>query len=87
MKRSTTITVAVAAVLLLLAFVLNPSPERHRTKIREAVGQRSQIAKAVGVGALTAFASSYHSLGIASYTTVGDRTVSYGAFGLVFVRT
>ena len=43
--------------------------------------------RAVGVGALTAFASSYHSLGVASYTTVGNRTVSWGAFGVVFVTS
>jgi hypothetical protein len=85
MKKSTPIALAVAAAVLLLAFATNPSPDRHRVKIREAAGERSQLARVVGVGALTAFASSYHSLGIASYTTVGQRTSSWGAFGLVFV--
>ena len=73
------------AVVVAAAFVLNPSPERHRARIKEAVAQRSPLAGALGVGALTAFASSYHSLGIASYTTIQGRTVSVGAFGLVFV--
>jgi hypothetical protein len=87
MKKNTPIALAVAAAVLIAAFALNPSADRHRVKIREATGERNQLAKAIGVGALKAFASSYHSLGIASYTTVGDRTVSWGALGMVFVRS
>ena len=37
------------------------------------------------MGALTAFASTYHSLGVASYTTVNERVASVGALGLVYV--
>jgi hypothetical protein len=74
------------AVVVLLAVVLNPSPERHREKIRAAMGERSPVARALGLGSLAAFASSYHSLGLASYTKAGDRTLSFGAFGLVFVQ-
>jgi len=69
----------------MLAFALNPSPEKHRAKIKEVIAERSPVAGALGLGSLTAFTSTYHSLGIASYTTAGDRTVSYGAFGMVFV--
>jgi hypothetical protein len=75
-----------ALVLLVLALALNPSAERHRAKIKEAIAERNQLAGVLGVGALTAFASTYHSVGVASYTTVKDRTVSIGAFGMVFVR-
>ena len=67
------------------AVVLNPSPERHREKIRAAVAQRSPLAGALGVGALAAFVSTYHSLGVVSYTTVKDRTLSIGLLGMVFV--
>ncbi|HEU5295244.1 MAG TPA: hypothetical protein VFU71_10670 [Burkholderiaceae bacterium] len=77
--------VAIAA-LVLLAFVLNPSPEQHRAKINAVISERSAVAKAFGVGALTAFVSTYSSLGVASYTTVNGRTVSIGAFGIVYVR-
>jgi len=77
--------VVILAAAVLLAFVLNPSPERHRARIKEAVGERSPVARVLGVGALAAFASSYHSLGVASYTKAGDRTLSVGAFGMVFV--
>jgi hypothetical protein len=66
--------------------LLNPTPEQHRAKIRSVVSERSLVAKAFGVGALTAFVSSYTSLGVASYTTVNGRIVSIGAFGLVYVR-
>jgi len=72
-------------VLVALAFVLNPSPERHREKIKEAIAERSPLAGALGVGAVTAFVTNYHSLGVASYTKVGDRVVSVGLFGMVFV--
>lgn len=77
--------VIILAAAVLLAFVLNPSPERHRARIKEAVGERSPVSRLLGVGALAAFASNYHSLGVASYTQAGDRTLSVGALGMVFV--
>jgi hypothetical protein len=83
-KRAGT-TLAVVIALLLAAFVLNPSPERHRDKIKATIAERSPIAGALGLGSLAAFASSYHSLGVASYTTAGERTLSWGALGMVFV--
>lgn len=85
MRTSTTIAFAAPAAVLLLAFLLNPSPQRHRNDIKEALGQRSPVARVLGMGSLAAFASTYHSLGVASYTTAGDRTLSVGAFGLVYV--
>ncbi|HVN99601.1 MAG TPA: hypothetical protein VMT49_06130 [Steroidobacteraceae bacterium] len=75
---------AVAAVML--AFALNPSPEQHRARIRVVISERSVVAKALGVGALTALVSDYRSLGVASYTTVNGRTLSIGALGFVYVR-
>ena len=85
MTRTALVSAAVGAALTAAAFVLNPSPERHREKIRQAIAERSPLAGALGIGALTAFTSTYHPLGIASYTTVNDRTVSVGAFGVVVV--
>lgn len=85
MRRNLALTLGIPAAALLLALVLNPSPERHRQKIKDTVGQRSPVARVLGVGSLAAFASNYHSLGLASYTTAGDRTLSVGAFGLVYV--
>lgn len=79
-----TLAIVVVAVLL-LAVVLNPSPERHRARIKETIGERSPLSRLFGVGSLAAFASSYHSLGVASYTTAGDRTLSFGVLGMVFV--
>lgn len=86
MSRTPVVTLAAAAALVVLAFATNPSPERHRDKIKQAIAERSPLAGALGLGALTAFTSTYHPLGVASYTTVNDRTVSIGAFGMVFVR-
>jgi hypothetical protein len=86
MTKTPLVSLAALAALVLLAFATNPSPERHRDKIKAAISERSPLAGALGLGALTAFTSTYHPLGVASYTTVNDRTVSIGAFGMVFVR-
>lgn len=82
--RKTTLFI-VAAITIALAFVLNPSPDRHRDKIKQVISERSQIERIFGVGLLTSFAAKYHSLGVASYTTLDDKTISVGAFGMVFV--
>jgi uncharacterized membrane protein YdcZ (DUF606 family) len=80
------VSAIVGGTLVVAAFVLNPSPDQHRAEIRKAIAERSQLAGLLGIGALTAFASTYHPLGVASYTTVNGQTVSIGAFGMVFVR-
>ena len=85
MSRAVAVTAVAAAAVTAAAFLLNPSPEQHRARIKEAIAERSPIAGALGIGALTAFTSTYHPLGVASYTTVNGRTVSVGALGLVFV--
>jgi hypothetical protein len=85
MARTSLVSAVAGGALVAAAFVLNPSPEQHRAEIRNAIAERSQLAGLLGIGALTAFASTYHPLGVASYTTVNGRTVSIGAFGLVFV--
>ena len=61
------------------------SPDAHRAKISQTVSERSPLAGLLGLGALTAFTSTYHALGVASYTTVNGRVVSIGALGQVFV--
>jgi hypothetical protein len=78
-------TALVVAILAVAAFATNPSPEAHRAAIRKDVADRSPLAGVLGVGALTAFASTYHSLGVASYTVVNGKTVSFGAFHMVFI--
>jgi hypothetical protein len=85
MPLTKSITALVIVGALGLAVVLNPSADRHRTKIKEAIAERSQLDKLLGVGEFTAFASKYHSLYLGSYTTAGDKVLSVGAFGMVFV--
>jgi hypothetical protein len=82
--RSITPAIVVAAVVG-LAFVLNPSADRHPEKIKQVIAERSQIERVLGIGHLTSFVSQYHSLGVASYTKVNDKITSAGAFGMVFV--
>ena len=83
--KPSAISLAALPIVLVLAFVLNPSPERHRATIKETIADRSPMARAVGLGVVAAFASTYHSLGVASYTRAGDRTLSVGALGMVIV--
>ena len=85
MAKSVTIPVIVTAAALALAFVLNPSPEKHREKIKQVIADRSQIERVLGIGQLTSFVSQYHSLGVGSYTTVNGKLTSAGAYGMVFV--
>jgi len=79
------IALLVVVALVASAVLLNPSAERHRARIKQAIAERSQVQKVLGVGQLTAFASRYHSVGVGSYTTVNDKVTSVGAFGMVFV--
>ncbi len=71
------------AATVVLAVVLNPSAERHRDHIKAQVAERSPLAGLLRLGDLAAFVSSYHSLGVASYTRVNGRVLSVGALGVV----
>ena len=80
-------TKASATASTALLSVINPSAQKHREAIRAAVSDRSPVAGALGLGALTAFTSTYESWGVCSFMTVNRRTVSVGAFGIVHVRS
>jgi hypothetical protein len=75
----------IAAGLIALAFLLNPSAEKHRDKIKVTIAERSHLERVLGIGQLTSFISKYHSFGLGSYTTVNEKVSSVGAFGMVFV--
>lgn len=75
----------IAAVVLGLLLLLNPSAEHHRETIRDTVNARSPLENALGVGQLAAFVSRYHSLALCSYTTVSGDLKSVGALGVVIV--
>jgi hypothetical protein len=79
------VTATVVLAIVVAAFALNPSAERHREVVKATIADRSPIAGALGMGALTAFASNYRSYGVASITEVNGRTLSFGCFGMVFV--
>lgn len=84
MKKPVVVSIVAGVVLLLLMVLTNPSAERHREQIAESISERSQIEKVFGVGQITAFASRYQSLGVLSYSTIGDEVVSIGVLGMVF---
>ncbi|MBQ0961592.1 hypothetical protein KAK06_21815 [Ideonella sp. 4Y11] len=75
----------VLLVALGAALASNPGADAHRAKLKAEIAERSQIAGVLGLGGLAALVSTYHTLGVASYTTINDRVVSYGAFGLVVI--
>lgn len=77
--------VAMAGAIVAAAIALNPSAQKHRNQIKESIAERSPLAGILGVGALAAFASNYHSVGVASYTSIHGKTVSLGFLGMVFV--
>ncbi len=85
MSKSSAFSFTVVVAALVLAVVLNPSPDRHREKIRQAIADRNMIDRILGVGVLTALASTYRSVGVASYTMVDGRIVSIGAYGMVLI--
>lgn len=84
-SRSTLAPILITAAVVAAAFVFNPSPDRHRLKVKEAMAERSTVARVLSLGSLAAFASNYHSLGVASYTKVGERLLSVGFMGFVYV--
>ena len=85
MPRISVVAALAAAALVVLAFLTNPSGEKHRAEIKEAVAERNPLAGLIGMGHLTALASTYHRLGVASYTTADDKVLTVGAFGVVVV--
>jgi len=86
MRRSRLFFASAVVLLLGLAFIFNPSAEKHRAAIKQAVAERSPTAGALGFGAIAAHATSYHSWGFCSYSTLNERVVSVGALGMVHVR-
>lgn len=81
MLKATLLIVAIVG----LAFVLNPSADSHREEFRTAIADRHQLAGLIGLNKLAAMATTYHTLGVASYSTLNEKVVTVGAFGIVFV--
>ena len=79
----------IVAILLMVAVVMavqfNPTPEMHRAKLRQVLDDRSPFWRPLGMGSPAAFASSYHNIGVASYTAAHDRKLTIGAYGVVRV--
>lgn len=68
-----------------IAFFTNPSHEKHKEAIRDYIAQQAPIASAFGIGRVAAWATKYESYGVMSKTMDGSNTISFGAFGMVFV--
>ncbi|MES3041602.1 MAG: hypothetical protein V4730_10680 [Pseudomonadota bacterium] len=85
MSKTRFLPVLALAAVVVAAFALNPSADQHREKIAADIAERSPLEGLLGLGQLTSFASKYHNLGVASYTTVGEKTASVGVLGMVYV--
>lgn len=85
MAKSSLLPIVLTVGAIALAFPLNPSAEKHREKITEAISARSQVERLLGIGHVASFVSQYHSLGVASYSTINNKLISIGAYGMVFV--
>lgn len=85
MAKTAWISATVATALTAAAFVFNPPAEVHREQIKRAINERNELAGALGLGRLAAFASTYHPMGLLSYTTVDGKVLSIGFMGMVFV--
>ena len=79
------IQASVFVAFVAMTIVFNPPPEKHREKIRDAIAERSVLSRVLGVGVLTSLASTYHSVGVGSYTVINGHLVSIGVLGMVFV--
>jgi hypothetical protein len=84
-SKSPLLGVLVVLGIAILLAVTNPSVETHRDAIAREFEQEHPLAGAVGLGALGAQLSEYHSAVLGSYTTVGDEVRSIGALGMVWV--
>jgi hypothetical protein len=71
--------------ILILAFVFNPGAPAHRDQLKQEIAERNQLAAVLRIGDLAALVSTYHSLGVASYSTINGDVVTVGAFGMVVV--
>lgn len=85
MSKSRFLPVIVLGIVVVGAFALNPSADQHREKIKSVIAERSPLEGILGLGQLTSLVSKYHNLGVASYTTVGEKTASVGVLGMVYV--
>ena len=85
-SKSSIRTAAIIAAAVVAAFVLNPDEARHDRAIRDDVARQSSLASVLGGGRVMGWLTRYHSVGVASYTEVDGEVVSYGAFGVVFVK-
>lgn len=77
----------IIAVILVLGFFLNPKYEKHKQQVAQQYKESNPITGALGVGKLVSeFGLSYHNYYVFSTcTTPNDKTLTVGAFGLVFV--
>jgi hypothetical protein len=68
-----------------MALVFNPSEAYHRAKLRAAVEERQPITKLFGISQLAIAGMKYKSYGFVLLMSLGDRKVTVGLYGYVYV--
>ncbi len=74
-----------AAMIPILALVLNPSEAQHHAKIKATVEARHPATSVFGLSQLATIDSKYESYGLVSFTSNRAGIVSVGLYGYVHV--
>lgn len=74
------------AILTVAAFFLNPDEQEHDSALRGGIARKAPVASLLGGGRVASWLSTYHDLGVASYTEIDGRVRTMGALGIVVVR-
>lgn len=74
-----------SALIVVLAFMLNPSEADHRAKLRAAIETRHPITQLFGISQLGTLDVKYENFGFMSLTTRASRNVTLGMYGYVYV--
>lgn len=85
-KPSSSRAIIFVLAIIALAALSNPPKQRHDKVIREQVRKSHPVLSLFGGGRLASWVAGYHSVGIASYTTIDNEVVTFGAFGIVVPR-
>ena len=75
----------ILVVILLIALITRPNHEDHKDKIKRKFKENNPVTGAVGGGNVFAGMVNYHDYYIFTTTTLQDKTVSVGAFQVVYV--
>ena len=72
-------------LIVLIAVLTKPGFEKHKQKIKDEFKGKNPVLGTLGGGKVYSELVDYHNIYVFSYTTIQDKTVSFGVFSMVFV--